>query len=80
METNLLDQENGTLMKMKTSIVLSTQPASFSAVAYKGEIEENMSKIKSFGYDGVELAVRKGNVFDEALSGQQDFAALPDAG
>jgi len=43
---------------MKLSIVLSTQPASFSALAYKGHIEDNIIKIKNFGYDGIELAVR----------------------
>ena len=49
---------------MKLSIVLSTQPASFSALAYKGEIEDNFSKIKSLGYDGCELAVRDPNLLD----------------
>ncbi len=43
---------------MDLSIVLSTQPASFSALAYKGELAENLKKIKKLGYDGVELAVR----------------------
>jgi len=43
---------------LKLSIVLSTQPASFSALAFKGQIAENIAKIKSLGYDGVELAVR----------------------
>jgi sugar phosphate isomerase/epimerase len=43
---------------MKVSIVLSTQPASFSALAYKGKLQENIKKIKELGYDGVELAVR----------------------
>ncbi|MFQ5864537.1 MAG: 5-keto-L-gluconate epimerase [bacterium] len=43
---------------MKLSIVLSTQPASFSALAYKGEFEANVAKIAALGYDGVELAVR----------------------
>lgn len=43
---------------MKLAIVLSTQPASFSAVAYKGELEANVRKIANLGYDGVELAVR----------------------
>lgn len=43
---------------MKLSIVLSTQPASFSALAYKGELEKNLAKIHALGYDGVELAVR----------------------
>ncbi len=43
---------------MKISIVVSTQPASFSALAYKGRVAENIKKIKDLGYDGVELAVR----------------------
>jgi sugar phosphate isomerase/epimerase len=43
---------------MKFSIVLSTQPSSFSALAYKGNLAENVVKIKSLGYDGIELAVR----------------------
>ncbi len=43
---------------MKLSIVISTQPASFSALAYKGKLSENIAKIKELGYDGVELAVR----------------------
>ena len=49
---------------MDLSIVLSTQPASFSALAYKGEIGENFSKIKSLGYDGCELAVRNPDLLD----------------
>ena len=43
---------------MKLSIVISTQPAQFNALAYKGKVAENISKIKALGYDGVELAVR----------------------
>ncbi|MFQ5822771.1 MAG: 5-keto-L-gluconate epimerase [bacterium] len=43
---------------MKLSIVLSTQPAAFSALAYQGELEANIAKIAALGYDGVELAVR----------------------
>ncbi len=49
---------------MKLSIVLSTRPASFSALAYKGEWEQNISKIKRLGYDGVELAVRDPGLLD----------------
>lgn len=52
---------------MKLSIVLSTQPASFSALAYKGNIEENIKRIKVLGYDGVELAVRNPNELDVEL-------------
>ncbi len=58
MAPNLCDSENGIIELMKLSIVLSTQPASFSALAYKGHVEENIKKIKDLGYDGVELAVR----------------------
>ena len=43
---------------MKLSIVVSTQPASFSALAYKGKLEANLKKIATLGYDGVELAIR----------------------
>lgn len=49
---------------MKFSIVLSTQPTSFSALAYKGKIEENIIQIKKYGYDAVELAVRDPNQLD----------------
>jgi sugar phosphate isomerase/epimerase len=43
---------------MRFSIVVSTQPASFSAVAYKERLPESLATIKRLGYDGVELAVR----------------------
>jgi sugar phosphate isomerase/epimerase len=43
---------------MKLSIVLSTHAAQFNAVAFKGDFETNIAKIASWGYDGVELAVR----------------------
>ena len=49
---------------MKLSIVLSTQPASFTALAYKGELGKNLAKIKDLGYDGVELAVRDPALLD----------------
>ena len=49
---------------MKLSIVLSTQPASFSALAYKGNVEDNIIQIKELGYDGVELAVRNPKELD----------------
>ena len=58
MASNLCNSKNGAVMSMKLSIVLSTQPASFSALAYKGKLVENIAKIKGLGYDGVELAVR----------------------
>jgi sugar phosphate isomerase/epimerase len=43
---------------MKLSIILSTQPASFSALSYAGNLDKNLRKIKKMGFDGVELAVR----------------------
>jgi len=43
---------------MKLSIVLSTHAAQFEAVAFKGDFETNVAKIATFGYDGVELAIR----------------------
>ncbi len=43
---------------MKLGIVLSFQPSSFSAITFKEGIEDNIAKIKNFGFDGVELAVR----------------------
>lgn len=49
---------------MKLSIVVSTQPAKFNALAYKGKLSENIAKIKMLGYDGVELAVRDTNLLN----------------
>jgi len=49
---------------MKLSIVLSTQPASFSALAFKGHWAENIGRISALGYDGVELAVRDPALLD----------------
>jgi 5-keto-L-gluconate epimerase len=49
---------------MRFSIVLSTQPASFSALAYKGRLQENIKKIRDLGFDGVELAVRDPELLD----------------
>ncbi len=49
---------------MNLSIVLSTQPAQFQAVAFKGNLEKNLSHIARLGYDGVELAVRDPKLVD----------------
>jgi sugar phosphate isomerase/epimerase len=43
---------------MNLSIVLSTQQAQFQAATFKGDLETNLARIASFGYDGVELAIR----------------------
>ncbi|UCF99437.1 MAG: sugar phosphate isomerase/epimerase [Spirochaetaceae bacterium] len=49
---------------MKLSIVLSTHAAKFQAVAYKGDFEQNVVKIASYGFDGVEPAVRDPSLVD----------------
>lgn len=52
---------------MKLSIVQSTEPASFSALAYKGDWAKNIGKLKYMGFDGVELAVRDPKTLDASL-------------
>ena len=52
---------------MKTSIVLSTQPAQFQAATFKGDLGTNLAQIASLGYDGVELAIRDPKLIDMEL-------------
>ncbi len=49
---------------MQLSIVVSTQATGFSALAYQGSLQPNLRKLKSFGYTGVELAVRDPALLD----------------
>jgi 5-keto-L-gluconate epimerase len=49
---------------MKLSIVLSTQPAQFQAATFKGDLETNLARIASLGYEGVELAIRDPGLVD----------------
>jgi len=64
--------------RMKLSIVVSTQPASFSALAYKDRLPESLSTIKRLGYDAVELAVRDPDLIDpEALARLLEQFGLP---
>jgi sugar phosphate isomerase/epimerase len=49
---------------LKLAIVLSTQASQFDAVAFKGNLESNVAKIASWGYDGVELAIRDPRLVD----------------
>jgi 5-keto-L-gluconate epimerase len=56
---------------MKLSVVLSTHAASFEAATFKGDLGANLAKIASWGYDGVELAVR-----DPALVDAEELARL----
>jgi len=50
---------------MKISICLSTNPAKFSAVSFKGDLKKNIQTIRSLGYDGVELAIRDPKLIDQ---------------
>lgn len=49
---------------MRLSMVLSTHAAKFQAVAYKGDFEQNVAKIASYGYEGVEPAIRDPGLVD----------------
>ena len=49
---------------MKLAVVLSTQSARFEAVAFKGDFAANVAKIATWGYDGVELAIRDPRLVD----------------
>ncbi len=49
---------------MKLSIVVSTQQAQFQAATFQGDLEANLARVASFGYDGVELAIRDPNLVD----------------
>ncbi len=49
---------------IRTSIVLSTHQARFNAVAFKGNVEDNVRTIAALGYDGVELAIRDPGLID----------------
>jgi len=49
---------------MKLAIVLSTHAAQFQAVAFKEDFEANIARIASYGYDGVELAIRDPKLVD----------------
>lgn len=43
---------------MKKSIVISTQPTKFSALAFKEDFKKSVKKVANLGFDGAELAVR----------------------
>ena len=43
---------------MKLSLVLSLQPTQFSALAIQGNPEDHLQKLKTLGYEGIELAIR----------------------
>ena len=50
---------------MKYSMCLSTNPAKFDAVPFKGDFEVNVKKIAELGFDGIELAIRDPEIIDK---------------
>ena len=50
---------------MKYAMCLSTNPAKFDAVPFKGDFEANVKKIADMGFDGIELAVRDPKIIDQ---------------
>lgn len=50
---------------MKISTLLSTNPARFDALPFKGNFDENVAAIKAMGFDGIELAVRDPRIIDQ---------------
>ncbi len=44
---------------------LSTNPAKFDAVPFKGNFETNVGKISEIGFDGIELAIRDPKLIDQ---------------
>lgn len=43
---------------MNLSVVVSTQPASFQAATFKGDLAANLQTVAGLGYQGAELAIR----------------------
>jgi len=50
---------------MKLSIAVSSPDAVFSALALKGEYEENFALVKEAGFDGAELAIKDPSKIDK---------------
>ena len=61
---------------MKISTCLSTNPTQFSAVPFKGELEDNVIEIKKVGFDGIELAIRDPRIIDQ----ENIISTIKDAG
>jgi len=52
---------------MKFSACISTSPAKFEAVPFKGDFAENVLAVKNLGFDGIELAVRDPAKIDQDM-------------
>ncbi len=44
--------------RLRLAIVVSVQPARFEAATFKGDLDTNLARVASMGYDGAELAIR----------------------
>jgi sugar phosphate isomerase/epimerase len=63
---------------MKFSIVVTTAESRFSAVAFRGDLAENLARVKRLGYQGVELSFRNPKAVDVAgLRGLLEKHGLP---
>jgi sugar phosphate isomerase/epimerase len=51
---------------MRFSIVVTTAESRFSAVAFRGDLAENLARVKQLGYQGVELSFRDPKTVDVA--------------
>lgn len=51
---------------MNFSIVVTTAESRFSAVAFRGDLAENLARVKRLGYQGVELSFRDPKTVDVA--------------
>jgi len=51
---------------MRFSIVVTTAESRFSAVAFRGDLAENLARVKRLGYQGVELSFRDPKTVDVA--------------
>ena len=49
---------------MKYALVVSVAKTKFGPIVFKGDLEENINKVKKAGYDAVELAVRQPELVD----------------
>ena len=49
---------------MRLSIVVTTAESQFSAVAFRGDLTENLARVKRLGYRGVELSFRDPETVD----------------
>jgi sugar phosphate isomerase/epimerase len=51
---------------MRLSIVVTTAESRFSAVAFRGDLADNLARVKRLGYQGVELSFRDPRTVDVA--------------